>query len=68
MDSAKHDESTAKETFRAFSVLATYRFVFGNEKRCRAIVDHGITGFPGDWDLQVHDAYVAIILQANDIG
>ena len=67
MNITKLDESIAKEAFKAFSVLATYRFVPGHEKRCRVIIDHGSAGFPNDWNSQVQDAHVEIILKVKDV-
>ena len=67
MNINKLDESIAKEAFKAFSVLATYRPIDGQEKRCRVIVDHGTSGFPGDWQSRVQDAHVEIILKVKDV-
>ena len=68
MNITKLDKNIVNESFKAFSVVATYRFVSGHAKRCRVIVNHGSTGFPGDWQSQVQDASVEIIVKVKDVN
>ena len=68
MNINKLAERIAHEALKAFSVPATYRFITGLEKRCRVIVDHSTTGFPGVWQSHVQDANVHIVLKVKDVG
>ena len=68
MNINKLDEGIANQAFKAFSVTATNRFSSGIEKRCQVIVDHGSVGFPNDWQPQVQDAHVELILKVKDIA
>ena len=67
MNINKLDEDIANQAFKAFSVTAPYRFPSSIEKRCRAIINHGSAGFPNDWQSQVQDAHVEIILKVKDV-